>query len=82
MHNSFLKFIIILNLLKGLAYTIAERKRLGIHGLYPPVFQDQETQERLVLENLHRINEDIDKYTYLMHLLDRFYFNLELEKKI
>ncbi|CAF0867764.1 unnamed protein product [Brachionus calyciflorus] len=56
---------------KGLAYSTEERQRLGIHGLLPPCVQTQEAQEHLVLENLHRIKEDIDKYTYLMHLLDR-----------
>ncbi|RNA18746.1 NADP-dependent malic enzyme isoform X2, partial [Brachionus plicatilis] len=55
---------------KGLGYSIEERQRLGIHGLLPPCVQTQKDQEKLVLENLKRIKEDIDKYIYLMHLLD------------
>lgn len=56
---------------KGLAYTIEERKSLGIHGLYPSVVVDQAAQVNLVLDNIRRLSHDIDKYVFLMHLLDR-----------
>jgi len=56
---------------KGLAFTIQERQALGIHGLLPPVVQTIADQERLVLENLERLATDLDRYVYLMHLLDR-----------
>ncbi len=56
---------------KGLAFSIKERQSLGIYGLLPPTVQSQQEQERLVLENLNRLSNDLDKYIYLMHLLDR-----------
>ena len=63
-----------------MAYTLAERKSLGIHGLFPPVVQSQQEQSDLVLANLKRLATDLDRYVYLMHLLDRneklFYYVL------
>ncbi len=56
---------------KGLAYTIKERQTLGVHGLYPPAHRDQDLQEKLVLDNLKRLSTDLDRYVYLMNLLDR-----------
>lgn len=56
---------------KGLAYSMQERQRLGIHGLYPPAVQDQNAQAELVLKNIRRLTTDLDKYVYLMHLADR-----------
>lgn len=56
---------------KGLAFTIEERQSLGIHGLLPPCVSTMEQQEKLVLANLDRLSTDLDKYVYLMHLLDR-----------
>jgi len=56
---------------KGLSFTIEERQSLGIHGLLPPCVQNLEQQEKLVLANLARLETNLDKYVYLMHLLDR-----------
>lgn len=56
---------------KGLAFSIEERQSLGVHGMLPPRVQSLEEQEQLVLSNLARLDKDLDKYVYLMHLLDR-----------
>lgn len=56
---------------KGLAFTIEERQKLGIHGLMPATVLTQDSQTKLVLENLKRLATDLDRYVYLMHLLDR-----------
>ncbi len=59
---------------------MAERKALGIHGLLPPAVQSQHEQSQVVLANLRRLATDLDRYVYLMHLLDRneklFYYVL------
>lgn len=44
---------------------------MGLHGLLPPVVFSQEQQEKRVLANVRRLEDDLDKYTYLMGLLDR-----------
>jgi malate dehydrogenase (oxaloacetate-decarboxylating)(NADP+) len=54
-----------------LSFSIEERQSLGIHGLLPPAVQSLEHQEKLVLDNLKRLATDLDRYVYLMHLLDR-----------
>ncbi|XP_049821451.1 NADP-dependent malic enzyme isoform X2 [Aethina tumida] len=59
------------NLNKGLAYTWEERQALGIHGLLPPVVKTQKEQVKHCKECLDRIKDDLDKYVYLMGLLDR-----------
>jgi malate dehydrogenase (oxaloacetate-decarboxylating)(NADP+) len=56
---------------KGLAFTIEERKSNGIHGLLPATVRTQESQKKLVLENLKRLATNLDRYVYLMHLLER-----------
>ena len=56
---------------KGLAFTNEERKQLGIRGLFPAQVLTIERQEQMVLANLKRLDKDLDKYVYLMHLLDR-----------
>lgn len=55
---------------KGLAFSIEERQSLGIHGLFPPAVKTLEDQEQLVLANLKKLDKDLDRYVYLMHLLD------------
>ncbi len=54
-----------------MAFTVEERQSLGIHGLLPPAVLTLDQQETLVLANLQRLATDLDKYVYLMHLLDR-----------
>jgi malate dehydrogenase (oxaloacetate-decarboxylating)(NADP+) len=56
---------------KGMAFTLAERQALGLHGLIPPRFKSQAEQVHLCLENLKRYSEDLNKYIYLMGLQDR-----------
>lgn len=51
-----------------MAFTLAERQALGIHGLIPPRFKTQEEQVELCLTNLKRYAEDLNKYIYLMGL--------------
>ncbi|CAG0886470.1 unnamed protein product [Darwinula stevensoni] len=56
---------------KGMAFTLEERQRLGIHGLLPPRFKTQEEQVELCKRNLNRYQEDLNKYVYLAGLQDR-----------
>ncbi|XP_035710198.1 NADP-dependent malic enzyme isoform X1 [Folsomia candida] len=56
---------------KGMAFTLEERQRLGIHGLLPPRFKSQEEQVRLCKENVARYSEDLNKHIYLVGLQDR-----------
>ncbi|CAG0881480.1 unnamed protein product [Cyprideis torosa] len=56
---------------KGMAFTLEERQKLGIHGLIPPRFKTQEEQVDLCLMNLSRYTEDLNKYIYLSGLQER-----------
>ncbi|XP_066994487.2 NADP-dependent malic enzyme [Anabrus simplex] len=56
---------------KGLAFTLKERQKLGIHGLMPPRFKTQEEQLELCRLSVERYNEDLNKYLYLVELQDR-----------
>lgn len=62
-----------------MAFTLAERQALGIHGLIPPRFKSQSEQVELCLQNLNRYQEDLNKYIYLMGLqvCPPFYLNLK-----
>ena len=51
-----------------MAFTLAERQALGIHGLIPPRFKTQEEQVALCMQNFHRYTENLNKYIYLMGL--------------
>jgi malate dehydrogenase (oxaloacetate-decarboxylating)(NADP+) len=55
---------------KGLGFTPSERRDLQLHGLLPPVCASQEAQEGRVMWNLNRKHDDLDKYAYLMGVLD------------
>ncbi|XP_055699457.1 NADP-dependent malic enzyme isoform X2 [Phlebotomus papatasi] len=56
---------------KGLAFTRTERQLLGIHGLLPArVKSDSEQVEHCVIL-LDRLENELDKFIYLMNLLDR-----------
>jgi hypothetical protein len=37
--------------------------------LLPPIVMTQQDQEKLVLQNLNQLSNNLDKYIYLMHLL-------------
>lgn len=56
---------------KGLAYTIEERQRLGIHGLMPPGVRDQSTQAEIAMAIVRRFTNNLNKYMYLNDLRDR-----------
>jgi malate dehydrogenase (oxaloacetate-decarboxylating)(NADP+) len=64
---------------KGSAFTNAERVALKIDGLLPPVVNTIEEQEARVMENYHKKPTDIEKYIYLMALLD---YNLILFNRV
>lgn len=56
---------------KGLSFSIEERQVLGIHGLMPAVVRTEEDQVNHSLELLKHYNDPLNKYIYLMGLLDR-----------
>lgn len=56
---------------KGLAFTLEERQVLGIHGLQPARFKNQEEQLELCRISISRYQEDLNKYLYLVDLQDR-----------
>ncbi|MFI5337129.1 MAG: NAD-dependent malic enzyme [Opitutales bacterium] len=56
---------------KGTAFSEAERDTLGLRGLVPPRVASQEQQVERVLENFRRKSSDLEKYTYLISLLER-----------
>ncbi|CAB4069166.1 E1.1.1.40 [Lepeophtheirus salmonis] len=58
-------------LFKGMGFTIEERQALGIHGLLPPRVKNQSEQCDNSLRNLRRYDKPLDKYLYLIDLLDR-----------
>ncbi|XP_057665589.1 NADP-dependent malic enzyme-like [Diorhabda carinulata] len=59
------------NLNKGLAFSLEERQILGIHGLLPPVIKTQEEQINKVKMNLDCLKEPLDKYMWLIDLMQR-----------
>jgi malate dehydrogenase (oxaloacetate-decarboxylating)(NADP+) len=56
---------------KGLAFSLEERQILGIHGLLPPGFRTSEDQIQHCHILLDRLENDLDKYMYLMGLQAR-----------
>ena len=56
---------------KGIAFTEAERKALGLQGLLPPQVYGMEEQARSVMDNLRGKSCDMEKYIFLRHLQDR-----------
>ncbi|XP_060802005.1 NADP-dependent malic enzyme-like isoform X2 [Amyelois transitella] len=56
---------------KGMAFTIEERQLLGIHGLLPARVKSQEEQVQLCKLSIERYENPLNKYIYLMGLLDR-----------
>jgi len=56
---------------RGMAFTLEERQRLGIHGLLPPRFKTQDEQVDLCMKNISRYQEDLNKFIYLIGLQDR-----------
>lgn len=58
-------------LLQGMAFTREERQVLGIHGMLPAVVKTDAEQVQHCLLLLERCANDLDRYIYLMGLLDR-----------
>jgi malate dehydrogenase (oxaloacetate-decarboxylating)(NADP+) len=56
---------------KGTAFTPEERDNLGLRGLLPPQFIPIEEQLERVHENYGHKKNDLDKFIYLIGLLDR-----------
>ena len=56
---------------KGTAFTDAERALLGLRGLLPARLQTQQEQMRRVLVNLTRKSTALERYIFLIALLDR-----------
>lgn len=55
---------------KSTAYTEAERQALGLVGLVPDVTDSEDLQMRRVMQQLGDKTTDLDRYIYLMNLLD------------
>ena len=55
---------------KSTAFTPEEREKLGLVGLVPDVTESEDLQLRRVMEQLGNKNTDLDRYIYLVNLLD------------
>jgi malate dehydrogenase (oxaloacetate-decarboxylating)(NADP+) len=55
---------------KSTAYTESERQTLGLVGLVPDVTESADLQLRRVMQQLGHKNTDLERYIYLMNLLD------------
>jgi malate dehydrogenase (oxaloacetate-decarboxylating)(NADP+) len=55
---------------KATAYTESERQALGLVGLVPDVTESEDLQLRRVLQQLGHKTTDLDRYIYLISLLD------------
>lgn len=55
---------------KSTAYTQEEREKLGLVGLIPDAIESEDLQMRRVMQQLGNKNTDLDRYVYLMNLLD------------
>ena len=67
---------------KSTAFTLEERKDLGITGLLPYTVSTQQLQVQRALDNMRRKPSDIEKYLFLLALQDRterLFYKLVLE---
>jgi malate dehydrogenase (oxaloacetate-decarboxylating)(NADP+) len=55
---------------KSTGFTEAEKKRLGLVGLVPDVSETEELQLKRVMMQLGHKSTDLDRYIYLVNLLD------------
>ena len=55
---------------KSTAFAAAERERLGLTGLLPDVVESEDIQLKRVLQQLGHKTSDLDRYIYLVGLLD------------
>jgi malate dehydrogenase (oxaloacetate-decarboxylating)(NADP+) len=56
---------------RGTAFTVEERERLGLTGLLPPGKQTLADQVARVMENCRRKPSNLERYIFMMALLDR-----------
>jgi malate dehydrogenase (oxaloacetate-decarboxylating)(NADP+) len=56
---------------KGSAFSLEERRRLGIQGLLPPHVSTMDEQVSRVLENVRSQTSDLHRYVEMISLLDR-----------
>ena len=56
---------------KGTAFSVAERRALGLQGLLPPRVSSQDEQVQRILEHLRGLPNDLEKYVDLNALHDR-----------
>ncbi|RMH22324.1 MAG: NAD-dependent malic enzyme [Gammaproteobacteria bacterium] len=67
---------------KGTAFTLEERRRLGLEGLLPAIPVTQTLQVERSMRNFRRKEHDIDRYIYLMSLQkrnERLFYKVLLE---
>ncbi|KAJ9586788.1 hypothetical protein L9F63_019621, partial [Diploptera punctata] len=67
---------------KGLAFTIEERQKLGIHGLLPPAVLSPDDQVELAKTAINQYETDDQKYVYLQDLQirnERLYYRILIE---
>jgi hypothetical protein len=55
---------------KSTAFTEVEKQELGIVGLVPDVTETEDVQLQRVMMQLAQKNTDLDRYIYLINLLD------------
>ena len=55
---------------KSTAFSESEKQALGIVGLVPDVTESADLQLRRVMMQLGHKNTDLDRYVYLINLLD------------
>jgi len=55
---------------KSTAFTEEEKQALGLIGLVPDVTEDEDLQLKRVLQQLEHKTTDLDRYIYLINLLD------------
>lgn len=55
---------------KGMAFTWKERRELNLHGLLPPRVETIEKQAKRVMWNLRRMEDNLEKYKFVMGLAD------------
>ena len=56
---------------KSTAFTMQERRELGLRGLLPPTVNTQDQQLRRILANIRRKGSDIERYIALRALQTR-----------
>jgi malate dehydrogenase (oxaloacetate-decarboxylating)(NADP+) len=53
------------------AFSLEERRLLGLEGFLPAAIESEDTQVQRVLSQISHLSQDIDKFVYLANLQDR-----------